>query len=142
MAEYHLTDGPRWYRTRIRVWGPLLGLVIPGVLGAIAYGSLQLSDASWSGAVGLIGGYYAAPTLLAVGAPFADRELYPLAVIAAGLLWMAVGFLAARRATRNPMATFADFWRHYLWMLAGIWCGVSVALAIATVRIGSGVLDW
>ncbi len=142
MAEYHLTDGPRWYRTRIRVWGPLLGLVIPGVLGAIAYGSLQLSDASWSGAVGLIGGYYAAPTLLAVGAPFGDRELYPLAVIAAGLLWMAVGFLAARRATRNPMATFADFWRHYLWLLAGIWCGVSVALAIATVRIGSGVLDW
>ncbi len=142
MAEYHLTDGPRWYRTRIRVWGPLLGLVIPGLLGAIAYGSLQLSDASWSGPVGLIGGYYAAPTLLAVGAPFGDRELYPLAVIASGLLWMAVGFLAARRATRNPMATFADYWRHYLWMLAGIWFGVSVALAVATVRIGSGVLDW
>ena len=142
MAEYHLTEGPRWYRTRIRVWGTLLGLVIPGVLGAIAYFSLQLSDASWSGPVGLIGGYFAAPTLLGVGAPFGDRGLYPLAVVAAGLLWMAVGFLAARRATRNPMATFGDYWRHYLWMLGGIWLGVGVALAVATVQIGDGVLDW
>lgn len=142
MAEYRLTEGPQWYRTRIRVWGALLGLLVPGAIGAVAYLSLQLSDASWSGPVGLIGGYLAAPTLLAVGAPFADRELYPLAVIAAALLWMAVGFLAARRATRNPMATFADFWKHYLWMLLGIWAGVAVALLIATVNIGSGVLDW
>ena len=40
------------------------------------------------------------------------------------------------------MATWSDFWRHYLWMLAGVWVGVSVALAIATVRIGSGIVDW
>jgi len=127
---------------RIRVWGPLLALLIPGVIGTIAYLSLQLSNASWSGPVGLIAGYFAAPTLLAVGAPFADRELYPLAVIAAALLWMAVGFLASRRATRNPMATFADFWKHYLWILGGIWLGVFGALAVATLNIGSGVLDW
>lgn len=124
------------------MWGTLLGLLIPGTIGAIAYFSLQLSDASWSGPVGLIGGYFAAPTLLGVGAPFGDRDLYPLAAIAAGLLWMAIGFLAARRATRNPMATFADFWRHYTWMLLGIWVGVAIALAVATIRIGSGVLDW
>jgi len=142
MAERHLTEGPQWYRTRVRVWGPLLGLLVPGVVGAIAFFSLQLSDASWSGAVGLIGGYFAAPTLLAVGAPFTDRELYPFAVIASALLWMAVGFLASRRATRNPMATFADYWKHYFWMLGGIWVGVAVALAVATVNIGSGVLDW
>lgn len=142
MAEYHLTEGPRWYRARIRVWGTLLGLLIPGLLGAVAYASLQLSDAAWSGPVGLIGGYFAAPTLLAVGAPFADRELYPIAVLAAGVLWLAVGFLAARRATRNPMATFDDYWRHYLWMMLGMWAGVAVAMAVATVQIGSGVLDW
>lgn len=124
------------------MFGPLLGLVIPGTLGAIAYLSLQLFDSSWSGIVGLIGGYFAAPTLLAVGAPFGDRELYPLAAVAAGVMWLLVGVLASRRATRNPMATWSDFWRHYLWMLAGIWVGVSVALAIATVRIGSGVVDW
>ena len=40
------------------------------------------------------------------------------------------------------MATFGDYWRHYLWMLGGIWIGVGVALAIATVQIGSGIVDW
>jgi len=124
------------------MFGPFLGLLIPGALGAIAYLSLQLSDASWSGPVGLVGGYFAAPTLLAIGAPFADRSVYPIAAGAAAVMWLFVGMLAARRSTRHPMATWSDFWRHSLWMLAGIWVGVSVALAIATVRIGSGIVDW
>lgn len=119
-----------------------MALLIPGAVGAIAYGSLQMSDAAWSGPVGLIGGYYAAPTLLAIGAPFADRSVYPLAAGAAAVMWLLIGMLASRRATRNPMASWGDFWRHYLWMLAGVSVGVTVALAIATVRIGSGVVDW
>lgn len=116
--------------------------MIPGILGAVAYVSLQMSDATWSGPVGLIGGYYSGPLFLAIGAPFANRSMYPIAALASALLWLLVGLLAARRATRNPMATWADFWRHYSWMLAGIWVGVTVALAIATMRIGSGVVDW
>ncbi len=124
------------------MFGPFLALVIPGVLGLIAYMSLQLSDASWSGAVGLIGGYFAAPALLAIGAPFADRSVYPIAAVASAVMWLLVGILAARRSTRNPMATWSDYWRHYLWMLAGIWVGVTVGLAIATVRLGNGVVDW
>ncbi|MCH9836835.1 MAG: hypothetical protein P8O03_14685 [Ilumatobacter sp.] len=141
-TEYTLVGGPRWYHRRIRMFGPFLGLLIPGAVGAIAYVSLQISDASWSGSVGLIGGYFAAPTLLAVGAPFADRNVYPIAAAAAAVMWLFVGILAARRSTRHPMAAWGDFWRHYLWMLAGIWIGVSVALAVATVRIGSGIVDW
>jgi hypothetical protein len=141
-TEYALTGGPRWYQRRIRMYGPFVALVIPGLLGAIAYLSLQLSDASWSGPVGLIGGYFSAPALLAVGAPFADREIYPIAAGASALMWLLVGVLASRRATRNPMATWGDFWRHYLWMLVGIWVGVGIGLAIATVRVGSGVVDW
>lgn len=124
------------------MFGPFVGLLIPGLLGAVAYGSLQLSDARWSGPVGLIGGYYAGPTFLAVGAPFADRDIYPLAAIASGVLWFLIGVLASRRATRNPMATWGDFWRHYSWMLVGVWVGVTIALAIATVDIGSAVVDW
>ena len=142
MTSYHLTDGPRAYRTRIRSWGALVGLVVPGIVGGSAYLALQLSDATWSGPYGLVGGYLGAPALLAVGAPFGDRGLYPLAAIASAVMWMLIGFLAARRATRNPMASWADYWRHYLWMLGGIWFGVAVGLAIATVRIGTGVLDW
>lgn len=92
--------------------------------------------------MGLIGGYFSAPALLAIGAPFADRSVYPIAVAASAVMWLFVGVLAARRSTRNPMATWGDYWRHYLWMLSGIWVGVSVALAIATVRIGDGIVDW
>lgn len=131
-----LVDGPQWYRARIRGWGPLLGVLLPAVIGGLAYAALRLSDAAWSGAVGLIGGVVAAPGLLAAGAPFGDRGLYPVSIAASGVMWMAVGLLASRRATRNPLATWADYWRHYLWMAGGIWAGAGIALGVATVVIG------
>lgn len=134
-----LVDGPRWFRARIRAWGPLLGVLLPAVVGGFAYGSLRLSDSAWSGAVGLVGGVLAAPGLLAAGAPFGDRGLYPIAVVASGVMWLAVGFLASRRATRNPLATWGDYWRHYLWLAGGIWVGAGVALGIATVVIGDSL---
>ncbi len=134
-----LVEGPRWYRTRIRTWGPLAALIVPTIVGGIAYFSLRLFDTAWSGAVGLIGGVFAAPALLAAGAPFGDRELYPLAIVASGLLWLLVGLLAARRATRNPMATWGDFWRHYAWMCAGVWAGAGIALAVAALSISDSL---
>lgn len=141
-SEYTVIEGPRWYQHRIRSRGPAVALVVPGVLGVVAFLSLQISDSSWSGLVGLIGGYFAAPALLVVGAPFAERGLYPIAVLISAAMWLIVGFVAARRATRNPMASWTDFWRHYLAMLVGIWCGVAIALIVATIQIGSGVVDW
>ena len=112
---------------------------MPAIVGAIAYFSLHLFDTAWSGAVGLIGGVLAAPALLAAGAPFGDRGLYPLAVAASGLLWLFVGLLAARRATRNPMATWSDFWRHYAWMCAGVWAGAALALGVAALSISDSL---
>jgi len=134
-----LTDGPRWYRARIRTWGPLLGLLIPATIGAIAYAALELSDASWSGAVGLLGGVMAAPGLLVVGAPFGDSGLYILAIAASALAWVGVGWLAGRRATRHPFATWGDYWKHFAWMAAGIWLGVGIALAAATIALGEAL---
>ena len=112
---------------------------MPAIVGGIAYLSLQLFDTAWSGAVGLIGGVWAAPALLAAGAPFGDREMYPLAVAASGLLWILVGLLAARRATRNPMATWVDLCRHYAWLCAGIWIGASAALIAAALTISDSL---
>lgn len=112
---------------------------MPAIVGAIAYFSLHLFDTAWSGAVGLIGGVLAAPALLAAGAPFGDRGSYPLAVAASGLLWLFVGVLAARRATRNPMATWSDFWRHYAWMCAGVWAGAALALGVAALSISDSL---
>jgi len=134
-----LVEGPRWYRSRLRTWGPFAALIVPAIVGAIAYGSLHFFDTAWSGAVGLIGGVFAAPALLAAGAPFGDRSMYPFAVAASGVMWMLVGFLAARRATRNPMATWPDFWRHYAWMCAGIWAGAAIALVVAALSISDSL---
>jgi hypothetical protein len=134
-----LTEGPRWYRARLRTWGPPAALIVPTIVGGVAYFSLRLFDSAWSGAVGLIGGVFAAPALLAVGAPFGHRGSYPMAVAASGLLWLAVGFLAARRATRNPMATWPDYWRHYAWLCGGIWAGAAIALGAAALAISDSL---
>jgi hypothetical protein len=142
MMEYDVHEGPRWWRRRIRSRGPFVALIIPSILGIMAFAALQLSDSTLSGPFGLIGAYLAAPGLLVVGAPFSDRELYPIAVLGSAGLWLIVGFVAARKATRNPMATWGDYWRHYLWLLGGVWCGVAGALLIATLRLGDGIVDW
>lgn len=112
---------------------------MPGIVGAIAIAALRLSDAAWSGAVGLIGGVLAAPCLLLVGAPFGDDSLYPIAIGASALVWILVGLLASRRATRNPMATWADYWRHYAWMGGGIWLGCLAALGVAATVISDSL---
>jgi hypothetical protein len=134
-----LIEGPRWYRSRIRLWGPLLGLLPPATIGLIAVAALRLSDSAWSGAVGLIGGVLAAPCLLLVGAPFGEQSLYPVAIVASGVLWLLVGLLASRRATRNPMATWPDFWRHYAWVAGGIWVGCVAALGISAAVISDAL---
>lgn len=90
--------------------------------------------------MGLIGGVFAAPTLLAAGAPFGDRAMYPIAIAAAGILWLLVGLLAARRATRNPMATWADYWRHFAWLCAGVWAGAAIALIVAAASISDSLI--
>ena len=122
------------------MWGPLLALLPPAVVGAIAYFSLQWFDTAWSGAVGLIFGVCAAPALLAAGAPFGDRDLYPMAIAASGVMWLLIGVLASRRATRNPMARWSDFWRHYAWMFGGVCLGAGTALVIAAYSIGDSLL--
>ncbi|WP_394943082.1 hypothetical protein [uncultured Ilumatobacter sp.] len=134
-----LIDGPRWYRIRIRSWGPLLGLLFPALIGGTSYATLYQSDAAWSGAIGLIGGVVAAPGLLIAGAPFGDRSMYPIAVAASAVAWVLVGFLASRRATRHPLATWSDYWRHYFWMAAGIWVGSGIALGVATISLGEAL---
>ena len=99
-----------------------------------------MSDAAWSGAVWLVGGVFAAPCLLLVGAPFGEEDLYPIAIGASVLLWLLVGLLAARRATRNPVATWSDYWRHYAWLCGGIWAGCAVALGVAAVVISDSLV--
>jgi hypothetical protein len=126
-------EGPRWFRSRIRTQGPFRGLVVPGLLGGAALALLNLADGQASGLAGLVLGVFAAPGLLAVGAPFSSSSLYPIGVAISAMLWLIVGAIAARRATRNPMASWSDFWRNFLWLAVGIWVGASAALVVARI---------
>lgn len=113
---------------------------MPSIVGAIAIVSLRLFDGPVSGVIGLVGGVFAAPALLVAGAPFGDNGLYLIAIGASALLWMLVGYLAARRATRYPMATWGDFWRHFAWLCGGVWAGAAAALAIAALSISDSLI--
>jgi hypothetical protein len=136
----YVIEGPRWFRTRIRSQGPFLALLVPAVLGTIALIALNAGESTTTGLIGLVLGVFAAPGLLAVGAPFSSTALYPIGVAVSVVLWLVVGYLAARRATRNPMASWSDFWRNYWWLAAGIWAGATAALIIARYTIGEALV--
>ena len=135
-----LQAGPRWYRSRIRLLGPLFGLVPMALVGGIAWISLQASDARWSGLVGLVGGVTAAPGLLVAGAPFADESSYPLAIVASVPLWLLLGLIASRRATRPAIASWRDYWRELVWLTISVLIGASAALLVATNLLGESLL--
>jgi hypothetical protein len=136
----HVYEGPRWFRLRIRSRGPFLAVLPPLALGAFSLLVLKLFDGKVSGYVGLVTGVFAAPLLLVVGAPFSDSSLYSIGVALSAMMWLIVGAVAARRTTRNPMASWADFWRTYFWLAGGIWLGASVALLIAKYSVGQALI--
>jgi hypothetical protein len=136
----YVYEGPRWFRTRIRSKGPFLALVVPAVLGAASLIVLNGLDGKASGLAGLVLGVFAAPGLLAVGAPFSSDEVYPIGIAISAVLWLVVGAIASRRATRNPMATWSDYWRNYWWLAGGIWLGAASALAVARFVVGEALV--
>ena len=96
MSRY-VFEGPRWYRSRIRSRGPFLALVPPAVLGVLSLLLLNVFDGKTSGYGGLLLGVFAAPGLLAVGAPFSSDSVYPIGVTLSVMLW-----LDRRRHRRGP----------------------------------------
>ena len=109
------------------------------MVGATAWLVLRVADSRLSGLVGLFGGVVAAPGLLVAGAPLADESGYPLAVAASTPLWLLVGLVASRRATRSPMATWREFWREYTWMFLGVAAGAAGSLVAATAILGESL---
>ena len=83
----------------------------------------------------------AAPALMAVGIPLATgSQRFLLGVVVSAMLWLLVGLVAARRATRSPVATWRNFWREYLWLAVGVWFGVVVALVAIELVVGRALL--
>jgi len=48
--------------------------------------------------------------------------------------------IAARIATRNPVASFTDFWRAYRWLGGSVVIGVLAALAASSLLLGRQLL--
>ena len=129
--------GPRAYRSKLRSSGPLVALVPPGILGLISLLLLRGHTSLVRGVLGFVTAILAAPGLLVAGAPLrSGRSVYLGAVVGSALLWMIVGVIAARRATRMPAASWRDFWREYVWLAAGVWLGVVVALGAVNLIFG------
>jgi len=135
-----LVAGPRWYRSRLRRWGWLVGLVPMALIGGAAWLVLRLGDGRASGLFGLAAGVIAAPGLLAVGAPFADSSNYPLAVAGSAPLWAALGYLASRRATARPVAAWGDYARELLWLTIAVAAGAIAALGVAAAVLGESLV--
>jgi len=128
--------GPVAYRRRLRTVGPFMALVPPGAALAVAALVWQFYPCSGtscvsSGAAGWLLAAMALPTSLVVGMPWEAGGLrYAVMGVTSAILWIGLGYAAARRATRSPVADWRDWWQEYAWFLIGVWAGVGAALAI------------
>lgn len=124
------------------MFGPVLGIVPMALLGAVSWLSLRLGDGRTSGVLALVTGVSAAPGLLFVGAPFADDAKYPLAILASVPLWLLLGLIASRRATRSTVASWRDYWREMTYLTVAVVLGAIVALAAATKILDESLVEW
>ncbi|MBI4884318.1 MAG: hypothetical protein HY826_09730 [Actinobacteria bacterium] len=133
-------QGPRAYRRRVRQRGPIAGLLLPMTAGSLGLLLLRDNTQTWRGAGGFLLAVLAAPGLLVAGAPLTSGSSYTLAVLGSAVLWIGLGAIAARMATRTPVATWRDFWHEYMWLAGGIWVGVVVALVATNLILGRAFL--
>jgi len=132
--------GPRDYRRRIRTRGPIVALAPAAATGLVALLLLWGNSSAVRGVGAVALSLFAAPVLLAVGAPLTGGMLLVVGVLASAVLWVGLGALAAHRATSRPAAAWREFWGQYLWLAGGVWIGVVVALVAANLVLGSALL--
>lgn len=129
--------GPRAYRSRIRRLGPLLGLLLPAGMGGVAWLLVHGNESTLRGVLGFLLGVLAAPVMLLAGVPLeGGTGVYLASVVGSAVVWLMVGLVAARRATRTPVASWRDFWREYAWLAGGVWMGTIGALVAANLLLG------
>ncbi len=115
----------------------MVALLPPTALGLFSLLLLRGHTSAGRGGAGFLTAVLAAPGLLVAGAPLRSGSGFYLgAVVGSAVLWMIVGAVAARRATRLPVASWRDFWREYLWLAFGVWLGVLAALVAVNLMFG------
>jgi hypothetical protein len=132
--------GPLAYRSKLRGSGPIVALIPPAVLGAISLILLHGHSSLVRGVGGFLTAIFAAPGLLVAGVPLrSGPTVYLGAVAGSAVLWMLIGAIAARRATRVPAASWRDYWREYVWLACGVWLGVVVAIGAVDLMFGGAL---
>lgn len=131
-AESAVPDGPRFHRQQIVRYGPLASLIVPAVSGILALILLYGSQSTWRGIIGLTAALLALPTLPIVGIPVtAGPTRWLVAIISSVALWLFLGHVAARRASRRMASSWPE-WRQQWWRLAaGSWMGSLLGLGLA-----------
>lgn len=134
-----LADGWGQHRRSVRRGGVLAALLLPGVAGAASMALLWGSDSWWRGIAGLLLAVAAAPLLPVAGIPAgADTEQVLAGVLGSAALWSSVGWLAARRATRTPGASWPEWRSEYRRLASGVviggWAALALAAAIVALR--------
>jgi hypothetical protein len=110
------------------------------LLGGCSWLVLRIGNGRLSGTIGLVTGATAAPGLLVAGAPFADDARYPTAVLASVPVWLVLGLVASRRATRPLMASWRDYWRELAFLGAALMAGVVGAMVVSTTILGESLV--
>lgn len=118
----------------------MLALVFPVALWVLDIVVRAVLDGRARGWASLALRTAAAPALLVVGYPFATSSERPIGILLSIPLWLLIGFCAARVATRNPVAVFADYWRAYRWLAVAVFAGVAVALIGASLFLGRSLI--
>ncbi len=127
-----LPDGWRDHRRWVRRRGPLWALAAPSCVGLAAVLSLWGSSQWWRGAAGLALAVAAAPLLPVAGIPAAfDAARLAVGVGGSAAGWLVVGWLAARRGTRLPGASWPEWRREYVRLAVGYVVGGWAALVLA-----------
>jgi len=98
---------------------------------------LRHNDSTLRGVLAFLLAVLAAPVLLVAGVPLSGGPGdHSWALLASVAMWLLLGAIAARRATRLPAASWRDFWRDYLWLASGVWLGVVGALVASNLLLG------
>ncbi len=124
----------------MRQRGPVAGLVLPAAIGLLGLLLLRNNTQPWRGLGGFLLAIFAAPALLVAGAPLTTGHSYTLALLGSCALWILLGTVASRMATRTPVATWRDYWREYFWLAGAVWIGVVVAVVAANLILGGAFL--
>ncbi len=132
-------DGLTSHRRRVRTWGALAGLVPPGILAAAGALLLWNSSSAVRGLTGFVLLVFGAPVLPLLGVPAEGGSTrYLIAAVTSVVLWLVIGWVAGRRASRLPVAGWAEWRREYFPLAIGVWIGASAALIIAGTMVGLG----